>query len=479
MIVQGAEPWRCGERQSEEEEEVKMRKVVLGVAVLGVVVCTLLAGCEGGSKSPIVAKVGSERITLEDLQARMPKREFRSEGEELNAKKSTLDAMIEEKLLLMEARERGLHEDEELKRNIEDLEKDAAIKQMYNELIVEQIEATDEDARLMWEKLGEEAKASVITSQTLEDAEQILKDLKAGGNFEDIARERSVDQRSAPKGGDLGWLTWDAYSDEFSEALFGLQPGELSDIVEVAGFYQIIRLDERREVEQKDFEEEKEQLKEKVTMRMRASEAQKFLDGLEEGANITFDDETLSWLETEARELTPTGGGVPQFSPEDQKKIIVRFSGTEWPIEEVLRRFGPRTPPFSDVETVKNGVQGLVMAELLWREARRRGIHKQESVQESVNSRVETRLVQTMRRESSEMVQDVPEEELRAYYDEHKDQYPNREFEEAKSRIRMRLTQEKRKNAEAEFINGLKEKYQIEIIEENLLAKAEPEEGEE
>jgi hypothetical protein len=119
------------------------------------------------------------------------------------------------------------------------------------------------------------------------------------------------------------------------------------------------------------------------------------------------------------------------------------------------------------------------MGELLWREAERRGMHKKESVRESVDSRLESRLVQTMRREASRTVQDVPEEELRAYYDAHKDQFQNKEFEEVKTRVKNRVMQQKNKDMEAEFIDGLKEKYRIEIIEENLLAKTEPEEGEE
>jgi mannitol-1-phosphate/altronate dehydrogenase len=132
----------------------------------------------------------------------------------------------------------------------------------------------------------------------------------------------------------------------------------------------------------------------------------------------------------------------------------------------------------SNIESVKNGIEGLVMGELLWKEARRRGIDKKESVEEAVESRLESRLVRTMRRQASEMVQDVPEEELQAHYDANNERFENKTFEEAKARIRMRLLQEMKRNAEAEFISGLKEKYSIEINEENLLATTEPEEGE-
>jgi len=80
----------------------------------------------------------------------------------------------------------------------------------------------------------------------LAKATQVLAELKAGKDFGDLARKYSADPGSAAQGGDLGWGDRSAYVAPFSDALFKLQPGQISDPVKTQFGYHIIRLDEVR-----------------------------------------------------------------------------------------------------------------------------------------------------------------------------------------------------------------------------------------
>ena len=71
-------------------------------------------------------------------------------------------------------------------------------------------------------------------------AEQILKDLKSGKDFAELARQHS-DGPSGPKGGDLGRFTRGQMVPEFDQAVFKLKPGAVSDIVETQFGYHIIK----------------------------------------------------------------------------------------------------------------------------------------------------------------------------------------------------------------------------------------------
>ncbi|MDP7605569.1 MAG: peptidylprolyl isomerase [SAR324 cluster bacterium] len=71
-------------------------------------------------------------------------------------------------------------------------------------------------------------------------AEQILKDLKRGKDFAELAREHS-DGPSGPKGGDLGRFTRGQMVPEFDQAVFNLKPGEVSGVVETQFGYHIIK----------------------------------------------------------------------------------------------------------------------------------------------------------------------------------------------------------------------------------------------
>jgi parvulin-like peptidyl-prolyl isomerase len=82
--------------------------------------------------------------------------------------------------------------------------------------------------------------------QTKAKAEDVLKRLRAGGDFNALAKEFSVDTSNKDQGGDLGWFGRGMMVKPFEDAAFALKPGELSGIVETQFGYHIIKLEERR-----------------------------------------------------------------------------------------------------------------------------------------------------------------------------------------------------------------------------------------
>ncbi len=71
-------------------------------------------------------------------------------------------------------------------------------------------------------------------------AEKILKELKSGKDFAELARKYS-DGPSGPKGGVLGRFARDQMVPEFDKAVFSLEPGEISGVVETQFGYHIIK----------------------------------------------------------------------------------------------------------------------------------------------------------------------------------------------------------------------------------------------
>ena len=73
--------------------------------------------------------------------------------------------------------------------------------------------------------------------------DSILVELKAGGDFEQIARRESDDVGTKQSGGDLGWNRRGRMVPEFDRWMFALAPGKLSPVIETAFGFHIIRVD--------------------------------------------------------------------------------------------------------------------------------------------------------------------------------------------------------------------------------------------
>jgi peptidyl-prolyl cis-trans isomerase D len=91
-----------------------------------------------------------------------------------------------------------------------------------------------------------EPKDAKADAAALAKATQVLAELKSGKDFSELAKKYSADPGSAAQGGDLGWAEKGAYVAPFAQALFSMQPGQVSDPVKTQFGYHLIKLDEVR-----------------------------------------------------------------------------------------------------------------------------------------------------------------------------------------------------------------------------------------
>ncbi len=97
------------------------------------------------------------------------------------------------------------------------------------------------------------------------DAKAIIAQIKAGGNFEEIAKAKSKDPGSAKDGGDLGWVSDKALVPEFSKAMVQLKNGQITDKPVKSQFgYHIIKMLDSRDVKPPSLDEIKDQLKQVI-----------------------------------------------------------------------------------------------------------------------------------------------------------------------------------------------------------------------
>jgi peptidyl-prolyl cis-trans isomerase D len=88
-------------------------------------------------------------------------------------------------------------------------------------------------------------------------ADDLLKQIKSGAKFEDVAKKYSEDPGSANVGGSLGWIGKGQMAAEFEKAAYSLPKGQISDVVKSLDGFHIVRVDDKQDAHVKPLDEVK------------------------------------------------------------------------------------------------------------------------------------------------------------------------------------------------------------------------------
>lgn len=137
----------------------------------------------------------------------------------------------------------------------------------------------------------------------LAEAEALLARLRSGEPFDALAREHSDDPGSASAGGDLGVISrYESFVEEFMEAAFSLEVGEVSEPVRTDFGYHLIEVTERTIVEGEPFDEVKESLRSELEVVRGEESWLEWLEAQRQSANVEILDAQLR-----ARHLASNG----------------------------------------------------------------------------------------------------------------------------------------------------------------------------
>lgn len=128
-----------------------------------------------------------------------------------------------------------------------------SVRLAYGELRLDQVAAqvtvVEDDLRRLYAENKErytepeKRRARHILVADEKTADEVLAQLKAGGDFAALAARYSKDTVSAANGGDLGFATRETFVAPFADALFGMQVGETSGPVKTQFGYHVIQLE--------------------------------------------------------------------------------------------------------------------------------------------------------------------------------------------------------------------------------------------
>jgi peptidyl-prolyl cis-trans isomerase C len=179
------------------------------------------------------------------------------------------EMLVTRELILQEADKRGVIQKESVRDQLEQSRVGVLVAAVFEDFI-EREGVTEADLKAAYENIkdqytGNEYHVEHILVEKESDAKAITAQLKAGGNFEEIAKAKSKDPGSAPNGGDLGWVSEKSLVPEFSKAMVQLKNGQITDKPVKSQFgWHIIKTLDSRDLKAPSMEEVKAQLKQMI-----------------------------------------------------------------------------------------------------------------------------------------------------------------------------------------------------------------------
>lgn len=266
----------------------------------------------------VVARYGDQTLTADELVVELQRLPQRSRSTmDADARKRFVENYVLNDLLYAEGLREGLGNDPDIERQVNDLRRRLVVQRVVRKL-QDMPPVTDEQAKEYYDANPDRYSTTTIKARHIlvkdeEKAKELHQQVTQNPDqFADLAKANSADTASARKGGDLGFFGRGRMVPEFEAAAFALEtPGQISEIVKTPYGYHIIQLEERRDGEQKPFDQVKEQIR--ATLRNEAMQAKtkEYYDGLKAKSNLTIDEEALERVAKSVPEPSPGAAPMP------------------------------------------------------------------------------------------------------------------------------------------------------------------------
>ena len=191
------------------------------------------------------------------------------QGDNPQVRDQAREMLVTKELILQEADKRGVIQKESVREQLEQSRVGILVAAVFEDYI-EKEGVTESELKAAYESVktqytGKEYHVEHILVEKETDAKAIIAQIKAGGNFGEIAKAKSKDPGSATNGGDLGWVNDKALVPEFSKAMVQLKNGQMTDKPVKSQFgWHIIKTVDSRDMKAPSFDELKAELKQMI-----------------------------------------------------------------------------------------------------------------------------------------------------------------------------------------------------------------------
>ena len=245
---------------------------------------------------PVVAEIGSEKITLSQFQTELDKLppNLKQMASDKKMQKEFLEQLATSRLLYQEGVKQGLTKDPAVMSQIDEATRKIVLSALLQREIENRIKApSPEEVNQYYLTHADEfqqekqVRARHILVKDEKEAAKLVAELQKGADFAALARDNSSCP-SADQGGDLGFFTRNRMVKEFADAAFALKKDEICTPVKTKFGYHIIQVVEIKEKSTRPLDEVRTTIENKITQEKKSQVFKEYIDGLKKKLKIVL-----------------------------------------------------------------------------------------------------------------------------------------------------------------------------------------------
>lgn len=408
------------------------------------VISIMLAGLSGGTAAAqdlpvvkgkkIVASVSGEAITLDEFNqeiASMKKEMAPGETVDKKVELAVLKRMIDTRLIVQEARKIGLDSLPEVNKLVDSFSR-VTLREELAERMTRDVKADEKEVERIYKESIQEWRISAVLCEKEEDAKGMETELKAGKNFSELAKTLIAD-RKAKRGEDGVYVKVKDVDPQIRNVVSTMAVGSTSSIIRTKSGFVILRLEDIR---YQDNPAEKEKARQ-IALTNGKREALKAYDQALRKRYVKIRQDALKSVDFESptvefAALLKDARVVAEIKGEKPVTVGEMAEQLKYQLYHGVERAAERKRLNAKKDAI---LEGLVHRKVFRKEALRLGLDKTESYQSKVRDYEIGVLFGAFINKVVRPEVRLKEEEVKAYYNDHVQEYSSPEMTKIRSLV--------------------------------------------
>lgn len=396
--------------------------------------------------------IGETKYSVADFQERF---KFTA-NDDSTMKQQKIDDFVNQMLVAEEAKAQGYEDDPVVRTAYEASERDVIWRSYYNDVILNKIKVRDSEVREMYDKIVEQYHLAQIVVAEESLANRLKIDIQRGAQFEDLL-PYSLDTIS--ENGDIGTFSVISIPPEIMSSLRKVKDGGITAPIKFGEYYMIFKVLEHSIAERPEYEEVKENIRNNLWQERARSEGEKYYNKILEKARVEYNPEGLDILMKPDSLITEDDLNTWVVKKYDTAYVYVR---TVLGAVQYLRSNARVDPKYL--------IDQELIPDIVYDEAIRNYHHKRPSTKRTLRDRYALLLYQKFYSDNVTEKAVVDSAEVVKYYNEHRDEFKDKNLSQAFSVAKARLRDERVKSLRSELFAMLHEKYDP-VVDQAVVAQ--------